>query len=84
MAQDTIEVLKVLVSKKGSINGKSSQYKKRFWKIFEKELSCRRLDRSFAVLTELLTSDQLVKSVRVMQVTIKVVEAVYPEKTLMQ
>ena len=84
MAQDTIEVLKVLFPKKAMINGKSSEYKKRFSKIFEEELFCRPLDRNFAVLTEIFTSDQSVRSVRVTQVAIKVLEAVYPEKTLMQ
>ena len=38
MAQDTIEVLKVLFPKKALINGKLSEYKNIFWKIFEEEL----------------------------------------------
>ena len=59
MAQDTIEVPKVLLSKKALINGKSSEYKMRFWKIFKEELSVflPSLDRNFVVLTELFTSD---------------------------
>ena len=84
MAEDTIEVLKVLFSKKALINGKSSEYKKRFWKIYEEELFCHPLDRNFAFFTKNLTSNQSVRSVRVTQVTINTVEAVYPEKTLMQ
>ena len=39
--------------------------------------------RNFAVLTEILTSDQSVRSVKATQVAIKVLEAVYLEKTLM-
>ena len=58
MVQDTIEVLKVLFPKKALINGKSSEHKKRFWKIFEEKLFCHPL----AVLTEILTSDQSVRS----------------------
>ena len=63
MVQDTIEVLKVLFPKKALTNGKSSERKKRFWfKIFEEKLFCHPLDRNFAVLTEILTSDQSVRS----------------------
>ena len=72
MAEDTIEVLKVLFSKKALINGKSSEYKKRFWKIYEEEIFCRPLDRNFAFFTESLTSNQSVRSVRVTQVTINI------------
>ena len=41
------------------------------------------LDRNFAVLTEISTSDQSVRSVRLTQVARKILEAVYPEKTFM-
>ena len=74
MAQDTIEVLKVLLTKKALI--------KRSRKSFEEELFCRPLDQNFAVLTVILTTDQPVRSVRVTQVAIKVLQPVYPEKTL--
>ena len=40
--------------------------------------------RNFVVLTVMSTSNQSVRSVRVIQVAIKVLEAVYPEKTLLQ
>ena len=40
MAQDTISILKILSPKKALINGKSSEYKKRFLKIFEEDLFC--------------------------------------------
>ena len=50
MAQDTIEVLKVLFPKKALINEKSSEYEKRLWKTFEEDqLFFRPLDRNFAV-----------------------------------
>ena len=60
MALETIEVLKVkiLFLKKALINVKLSECKKKFLKIFEKELFCRPLDRNFVVLTEIFTSDQ--------------------------
>ena len=38
MAQDTIVVFKVLFPKKALINGKSSKYTKRLWKIFERKV----------------------------------------------
>ena len=79
IAQDTIEVLKVLFPKKAFINGKSSQYKNRSLKIFEEELFCCPLDRNFAVLIEISNSDQSVGSVRVTRVTNDVPEAVYLE-----
>ena len=64
MAQDTIEVLKVLFPKKALINEKSSEYEKRLRKTFEEDqLFFRPLDRNFAVLTEILTTDQSVRSV---------------------
>ena len=47
MAQDTIEVLKVLLPKKVLINEKSWKYEKRFWKIFEEKLYCYLLVRNF-------------------------------------
>ena len=53
MAQNTIVVLKVLFPNKALINGHSSKYKKRFWNIFENNLSCRLLDRNFAVCLNL-------------------------------
>jgi len=46
IAQDTIEVLKVLFPKKAFINGKLSGSKKRFWKIVEEKLVCLLLDMS--------------------------------------
>ena len=52
MAHDTIEVLKVLFQKKALINGKS-EYKTKFWQIFEEELFICPLDQNFAVLTEM-------------------------------
>ena len=82
MAQDTIGLLKVLLQKKAVINTKSSEYKKRFSKIFEEEIFCLPLDRNFTVLTEMFTIFQSVRSVRVTQVAINVLEAVYPEKKL--
>ena len=44
-------------------------------KIVEKKLFWRLLDWNFAVLTEFVTIDQSVRSVRVTQVAIKVLEA---------
>ena len=65
IAQDTIEVLEVLFQKKNfDINRKSSEFRN----IFDEELFCYPLDRNFPVLTEILTSDQPVRSVRVTQV----------------
>ena len=85
MAQDKIVVFNVLFPiYKALINEKSSKYKMRFLKIFDRKLFCHLLDRSFEVLTEFLTSDQSVRSVRVTLVAIKVLEPVYPEETLMQ
>ena len=54
------------------MNGKLSEYEKRFWNIFEEKLFCRLLDRNFTVLIEFLASDQSMMSVWVTQVTIKV------------
>ena len=52
--------------------------------IFEEKLFCPLLDRNYAVFNEFLTSDQSVQSVRVTQVIINVLEAVYAEKTFME
>ena len=51
MAPATIDALKVLFPKKALMNGKSSEYKRRFSMIFEEEFLCRPLDRNVAVLT---------------------------------
>ena len=69
MGQDTIRVLKVIFPKKVVLNAKSSEYRKRFSKIFEVELFCRHFDQNFTVLTKRFTSFQ---SVRVTQVVINV------------
>ena len=68
MAQDNIEVLKVLFPKKALINGKSLECKKRFWNIFEEDFFWLPLDRNIAVLTKILTSDRSVRSVRISRV----------------
>ena len=54
--------------------------KKTFWKIFEKKLFCRPLDQNWAVLTEFLTSDLSVRSVRVTQVANKVLDQYFRRK----
>ena len=59
-------------------------FKRDFGRFFRRGFSAVPLTEIFAVFTESLTTDQSVKSIRVTQIAIKVLEAVYPEKPLMQ
>ena len=79
MAQNMIEVLKVLFPKNALINRKSSEHNKIFSKIFEEEPSCRPHDQNFAFLAEILTSDQSVRSMRVTRVAIKVLKDIFED-----